>query len=591
VVVQDPLAGIHIFVPVEQAGAVTYVIQLSLGHDWLAGLLARASRGNIDVRLAAPDGSVLDGQGPPWHGGAAILGTVLPGAPGRQIARAELDGIPIVLAQASIPHAPGFVLLACEPEADFDETIRRPFEVVTIIALICIGMALAGSFLIGTRLTRPLRRLSEAAQAIVGGGETIADVPTSFIAEFNNLHENLVRAERVVRRRAAAERLALNEARTGHEILASVVNATADQILVKDLDLRYVLTNRATLLLPFMNRDEWQLLGRRCVDLDGVPDAEIAEQLDREVIATGEPRRRQFKWQRLDGVLSSFLVTKTPWRNAAGAIAGVVTVVHDITDATRAEQRLAAVQGELLRAARLSAMGAMASGLAHELNQPLAAATNFLNAAARLLSRSPPDAKALELARGAVTDAVGQTLRAGAIVRRLREFVGRGEADLKLDDMADLIREACDVARTDRATRASQLTVRVPATQACALVDRTQVQQVLLNLIRNAAEAIDDAPGGRIEVACSTSAAGIEIVVADNGPGIAPDMVDRLFQPFASNKALGMGIGLAICRTIIEGHGGTLCASANPGGGARFRILLPPAPTHFPHPALETTTQ
>jgi two-component system sensor kinase FixL len=182
----------------------------------------------------------------------------------------------------------------------------------------------------------------------------------------------------------------------------------------------------------------------------------------------------------------------------------------------------------------------------------------------------------LELARGAVSDAVIQTLRAGGIVRRLREFVGRGEADLKVDDVTNLIRELCEVARADGATRTSTLVVDVPDEALLALVDRAQLQQVLLNLIRNAAEAIGEAANGRIELRARSAAEdGIEIVVCDNGPGLAPQILDRLFQPFASTKALGMGIGLAICRTIVEGHGGTLTAGASESGGARFRILLP----------------
>ena len=242
----------------------------------------------------------------------------------------------------------------------------------------------------------------------------------------------------------------------------------------------------------------------------------------------------------------------------------------------RAEQRLAAVQGELLRATRLSAMGAMASGLAHELNQPLAAATNFLNAASRLLVRDADrirNCSSLRAARSPMRScrhcAPARSSGACAIRRPRR---GGSESRRHVEPHSRDLR-GCTCRRR---TPAPTLVVRVQDDPLLALVDRTQLQQVLLNLIRNAAEAINDAPGGRIEVSASRAASsGIEIIVSDNGPGLAPEIVDRLFQPFASTKALGMGIGLAICRTIAEGHGGTLTAGSIQVGG-EFRIVLPP---------------
>jgi PAS domain S-box-containing protein len=467
-------------------------------------------------------------------------------------------------------------LVVVEPEGVLGAFARGPLVLLIATTFVSILVAVTAAFVIGSYLLMPLRRLTDAAQAVAGGAESLGPPPNSSVIEFRGLHASLLRAERVMRRRAAAERLALQEARTGHELLSSVVNGTADQIYVKDLDLRYVLANKATLLLPFLNRDEWQVLGRRVMEINTSEDARIGEQLDREVLATGDVRRARFTWRRSDGKLGTFALTKSPWRDASGRIAGVVTVVHDITEHREAERRLAAVQGELLRATRLSAMGAMASGLAHELNQPLSAATNFLNAAIRLLARDPAKSELLELARGAIADAVLQTLRAGGIVRRLREFVGRGEADLKVDDVGGIIDELCEVVRADGATRTSTLAVDVIERPLLVLADRTQLQQVLLNLIRNAAEAIGDVANGRIDV-CARMAPGdkIEIVVCDNGPGLPPEIVDRLFQPFASTKAFGMGIGLAICRTIVEGHGGTLTAGASRSGGARFQILLP----------------
>jgi C4-dicarboxylate-specific signal transduction histidine kinase len=263
-------------------------------------------------------------------------------------------------------------------------------------------------------------------------------------------------------------------------------------------------------------------------------------------------------------------MTITPWQDAAGRVVGVVSVSRDITEQRAASARLRGVQADLLRVSRLSAMGAMASGLAHELNQPLAAATNYLNAGGRLLDRGVAgDPQALQSARGAVADAAQQMLRAGAIVRSLRHFVGRGEAELLPEDVGELIREACDLALDDGITGGIHLLIGNVPPAAIVLVDRTQIQQVLLNLIRNASEAITTAgadtdpagkPPGKIVLSAQyRPAEGMCIEVTDNGPGLAPEIAERLFQPFVSTKPTGMGIGLAICHTIVQGKAMAAC--------------------------------
>ena len=541
---------------------------------------------------------------------------------------------PMIVAFARPSQAPEWVVMICEPITSYESSWRAPLAARLTASLLALALAVAAAAWLGRGLSQPLVALTAHAQASAYGAEPPAgEIPASSVSEFEALRASLSRADAVLRRRGAAERMALQEARTGHELLASVVNGTVDLIYVKDLDLCFVLANRAALGMGGVRREEWQVLGRRSLDMIPHMPALTEEALDREVIGSGEMRSMNVEWAsvhdshvavagpssnvalaegtqavRRSGGLRIMALTKTPWREADGTICGVVTVARDVTRQRAAELRVASVQGELLRASRLSAMGAMASGLAHELNQPLAAATNFLNAAGRLLDRAaaandvaangaatgaatgaaigaatgaprePASGTAsLESARNAVTEAAQQTLRAGTIVRRLRDFIGRGEAELASEDMADLIREACEVARVDGAGRQSRLEVDVPADVGPVLVDRTQMQQVLLNLIRNAGEALGDIPGGCIVVSARRNGAGeMTIAVADNGPGLAPDVATRLFQPFVSTKTNGMGIGLAICGTIVEGHGGRLTAGANPGGGAVFVIVLPP---------------
>ena len=248
---------------------------------------------------------------------------------------------------------------------------------------------------------------------------------------------------------------------------------------------------------------------------------------------------------------------------------------RDVTERLGTERRLAATQANLLRATRLSAMGAMASGLAHELNQPLAAASNFIATAARLLDQglATPGSPA----RASLDDAGAQLRRASDIVRRLVGFVERGEAELRLEDTRMVAREACEVARAEGSSGDARLDVTIGCEPCMALVDRTQMQQVLLNLIRNSTEAFECSAEGHISVDCRAVRDAVEITVTDDGPGLAPEIAARLFQPFVSTKPQGMGIGLTICRTIVEGHGGILSAASPAGGGQSFTIWLPQA--------------
>ncbi len=442
--------------------------------------------------------------------------------------------------------------------------------------------------LLGEQLSRPLRAMAELARNIATGNEThIEATSASSVAEFEAVRQALLRANAVLRRRGAAERMALREARTGHELLVSVVNGTTESIYVKDLELRYVLVNRAALLSGPEPRAEWQVLGRGTADLFEPGLARRIEAADRTVLATGHITRFEQEYtDSRSGEPRWLSMTITPWQDAEGRVVGVVSVGRDITESRRADARLHGMQADLLRTTRLSAMGAMGSGLAHELNQPLAAATNFLNAGNRLIDRAMSgDAEALMSARQAVNESAQQLLRAGAIVRRLRDFVERGEVELQPHDLPELLREACELARNDASL--ADIDLRLCEASGEVMVDRTQIQQVLLNLIRNAGEAISAAPGdmpGQFWVSATKNAGGgICIDVSDNGPGLADGIAERLFQPFVSSKTTGMGIGLAICRTIVEGHGGMLTAERGPLGGMTFRITLPVLHLHGEH--------
>lgn len=249
-------------------------------------------------------------------------------------------------------------------------------------------------------------------------------------------------------------------------------------------------------------------------------------------------------------------------------------LMAEITERKRADERSYELQSALLHAGRLSVAGEMAAALAHELNQPLTAIANSANAARRLLARSAP-VRTVTM-REIMDDVAGQALRAGQILRRLRDFVTRGESEKKIENVETLIREASGFARTGFETLEVSVSLNFDPRASYIHANRIQIQQVLVNLIRNAFEAIASRPRAQIDVGTKRiDSKEIEISVADNGPGVVQGVIDKLFQPFVSTRHDGMGLGLAICRSIVESHNGVLWYEANPNGGAIFRLTLP----------------
>lgn len=249
--------------------------------------------------------------------------------------------------------------------------------------------------------------------------------------------------------------------------------------------------------------------------------------------------------------------------------------VRDLSERQQTEARLQELQSELVHISRLTAMGEMASALAHELNQPLSAIANYLRGSQHLISsRTDPESERLKEALGEATD---QALRAGEIIRRLRDFVARGETEMQIESLTKLIEEASALALVGAKQYGVRVTFDLDATADRVYADRVQVQQVLLNLMRNSVEAMAEAGSPRREIAVSTSATEGDMVlttVADSGPGIAPGIAGQLFQPFITTKRHGMGVGLSISRSIVEAHGGELWVEPNPGGGSAFRFTL-----------------
>lgn len=249
---------------------------------------------------------------------------------------------------------------------------------------------------------------------------------------------------------------------------------------------------------------------------------------------------------------------------------------RDLTEYQQTQAQLQELQSEIVHVSRLSAMGEMASALAHELNQPLAAISNYMKGSRRLLASSG-DPNAAKIAT-AMDRAAEQALRAGQIIRRLRDFVARGESEKRVESLSKLIEEAGALGLTGAREQGILLRFNLDPDCDLVLVDRVQIQQVLVNLFRNALEAM--AETNRRELMVSNARAAedmIEVEVSDTGHGFSEDVRTKLFQTFFTTKETGMGVGLSISRTIVEAHGGRMSVESNPAGGATFRFTLPAA--------------
>jgi two-component system sensor kinase FixL len=248
--------------------------------------------------------------------------------------------------------------------------------------------------------------------------------------------------------------------------------------------------------------------------------------------------------------------------------------IRDLTQQQSSELRMQEMQSELVHFSRVSAVGTMASALAHELNQPLTAVANYLEASRDLLDSPDPEIK--EVLRGALAEAATQAVRAGEIVRKLRSYLSRGEVDARPVSLGPLLADAVALTKTSRERADIPVSILLTDLADRVLADPIQVQQVVINLIRNAMDAMADRADAHIELRVSPAedSSYVQIEVCDNGPGLSPEIKELIFKPFATTKSQGMGLGLSICQTIVEAHGGTIRAVASPQGGTCFRFTL-----------------
>jgi two-component system sensor kinase FixL len=365
--------------------------------------------------------------------------------------------------------------------------------------------------------------------------------------------------------------------RTRETHLRSILDTVPDAMIVVDGNgIMQLFSAAAERMFGFT---EQEAIGKNVSDLMPNPDharhdsylARYRSSGERHIIGIG----RIVTGKRRDG--TTFPMHLTIGEMQSGGEPYFTGFVRDLTEHQQTQARLQELQSELVHVSRLSAMGEMASALAHELNQPLAAISNYMKGSRRLLSQSEdPNTKKIE---SAMDRAAEQALRAGQIIRRLRDFVSRGESEKLDESLSKLIEEAGALGLSGAREQNVQLRFNLKPEFDRVLVDRVQIQQVLVNLFRNALEAMAQSPRRELIVSNERVADDmIEIAVSDTGSGFQDDVKPNLFQTFFTTKETGMGVGLSISRSIIEAHGGRMSAESNPSGGATFRFTLPAAP-------------
>ena len=368
---------------------------------------------------------------------------------------------------------------------------------------------------------------------------------------------------------------ALAAAQHERDLATSYLEAAQTVLVALDSDHRVTLMNRAGCEL--LNYKEDALIGADWVQVVVAPahraqvvqafdsllrdDSSQPLHLEYPIICRGGPERL-VAWRCV--VL----------RDSQSGVTSILCSGDDVTDSRRAELDARESRERLTHVSRLATMGEMASGISHELNQPLAAIANYASAATRLLASANPD---LPDALEALHQISSQALRAGEIIRRLRSLVRHSITERELLSVNDVIEELRGLTQAD--ARAHDVAVRfeLAATAPLVSIDRIQIQQVLLNLLRNSIDALEEVPAGQRRVVIRTdsdAASDVIVTVTDNGPGVPPTILDRLFMPFVTSKAAGTGLGLAISKTIVEAHGGRLEYRRVDGNGAAFVLTL-----------------
>lgn len=312
-------------------------------------------------------------------------------------------------------------------------------------------------------------------------------------------------------------------------------------------------------------------LGRNVIDVLPPPIGEMLMQAFVRVNASDEP-------EQLDYVMGAEDAERFYEANIVRCDGDkILSIVKDVTDRRRAELGTEAQRRQLAHLSRVATLGELTGALAHELSQPLTAVRSNAQAARHLLNRTPLDIAEM---RAALDDVIRNSQRAGGVIDRLRALLRKESAAFQLVDINDVVRDVIDLANSEILSRRIRLDSRLSPVLPAVEGDRVQLQQVLLNLVLNACDAMSGAELNQRQLVLATNASDhfVQLAVSDSGPGIPEHQLEQVFEPFVTFRDKGLGLGLAISRSIVSDHGGSIRAENNEGRGATFRCLLPVAP-------------
>lgn len=369
------------------------------------------------------------------------------------------------------------------------------------------------------------------------------------------------------------QRAAENALRASEDHFRSILSTVPDAMIV--IDDRGTITSFSSAAEGMFGYRREDVVGRNVNCLMPSPDRERHDGYLERYASTGERRiigiGRIVTGRRADG--STFPIELSVGEAITGGQTLFTGFIRDLTQKHAAEEQMRALETELIHISRISAMGTMASTLAHELNQPITSIANYVEGVRTLLEK--PDAEDAEIIREALGDAVKEAMRAGDIVRRLRDFVSRGEIERSVQSLPNLVREAAVLGLMGAKEKGVHCHFDLAADASPVLVDKVQIQQVLINLVRNAVESMSGCPVRNLSIVSANDAPGmVRISIMDTGTGVSPEVAAALFKAFVTTKQEGMGLGLSICRTIIEAHGGKIWMEPRTAGGSAFHFTL-----------------
>lgn len=442
-----------------------------------------------------------------------------------------------------------------------------------------------------TRIVPPDRIDEEAAiiDRIRGGGRvdhfetdrirrdgTVIPVSVS-ISPIHNQSGEVIGVSKIARDLRPSRRTHL-ELRRRESLLRSILDTAVDGLIV--IDERGSIRSFSTAAERLFGYAAGEVIGRNVSALMPPPFRQEHDGYLQRYLATGERRvigiGRVVAGQRKDGTTFPMELTVGEARLPEERL--FTGVIRDLTERQDRERRLRELQDELIHVSRLNELGQLVSAISHEVNQPLAAIANYISGVKRLLAAG-------NLAGVAqAVDRIGeQAHRANEIIHRVRDLVRKGGTEKKNESLPKVVEEAAALALVG-ADAGLKVIVRIDDDAAEAVIDKVQIQQVLINLIRNAVQAMAEREKRELRVTARRADAMVEIRVADSGPGLPHHVRDRLFEPFVTTKPDGMGVGLSVCRAIIEAHGGAISAEDGDPGGTVFWMTVPRAGQSVPGP-------